>query len=674
LPSPLQNSPLYATFRSNDPSNRILIAPSRDGTDWQGGVEIRQRSGYAACQVFFKGKYWVAFVEEDKTKPPAVCSSEDGVRWSDKRRINESTQNSPALAVYNGRLWIAFIANNNLREVLICSSEDGLNWTRNLSTRQKSYPAPALAAFDGKLWVAYASPTDRQVSVSSSKDGISWSAPIHVGQATPDTPSLAVFDNKLWIASGSVEQSKSPIVSVSSNGTSWSLAVRISSVARSGPSLAVFKNQLWMSYIDNAASNPIIVRSSSNGTQWSHNIAVNQFSPFSVPLFSRLLYQTTVKLKYQIVTVVYSPPGTHGGQSGSQVDYASGSTLGNTISTSSAFKAGVGVTASVGAGPFSVGSEFSYSTTSTDSAAIDVKKDQNRSIKVTGPAKDGINHDHDIFYLWLNPQLEITIDSLNNINCELQVAGPTMTIQYVYGGWLKDPSLLPAGVRKILDNAGLTTEDYAAILATNPFTSGREGLDSDRFLLTTQSFPYIPPISPNDNVPTTTYAQQNVVTKSASHTTQAQYGVGFSVTAGISGPFTASLKVSTSFEWTNVSTSASTKTATQSAAVTIGGPAYGYEGPTDVLVYWDTVFSSFAFAFSEQAASHSGVLSDAEGNPVPFEPVSLSVAGQTLSTFTDPRGEFRFYGAPAGDGEVLVRDRSFGIHVGPGQPPSTLRL
>jgi hypothetical protein len=33
------------------------------------------------------------------------------------------------------------------------------------------------------------------------------------------------------------------------------------------------------------------------------------------------------------------------------------------------------------------------------------------------------------------------------------------------------------------------------------------------------------------------------------------------------------------------------------ASVAVGGPAYGYTGPTNVLVYWDTIYSSFMFAF-----------------------------------------------------------------------------
>jgi hypothetical protein len=110
---------------------------------------------------------------------------------------------------------------------------------------------------------------------------------------------------------------------------------------------------------------------------------------------------------------------------------------------------------------------------------------------------------------------------------------------------------MPPGLKRTLDKAGLTQADYE-ILSTNPFTSGSR-LDSNRFLPTTQSFPYLPPISPNDTPPTFTYTLQNSLARTATKTAQTQYSVGFNVTVGFEGIFSASLKTSKTMEWTNLS-------------------------------------------------------------------------------------------------------------------------
>ena len=107
-----------------------------------------------------------------------------------------------------------------------------------------------------------------------------------------------------------------------------------------------------------------------------------------------------------------------------------------------------------------------------------------------GPATDGIDHDKDRIYLWLKPLLTTTIDPDNNVDWQSGVHGPTMIIQYVEVAWLKTPSLFPPGVKRLLDDAGLTASDYAIILGIDPFASGATVIDQNRFLPTTQSFPY----------------------------------------------------------------------------------------------------------------------------------------------------------------------------------------
>jgi hypothetical protein len=663
--------PLLAAFRSNDEkTKRILVSPSDDGVNWGGGVDTSQRSRNTASQVFFQGKFWGVFIADDDTTELVLCSSTDGLKWSSPKRLGQLSIAAPSLAVFDNQLWIAYVAPKT-EGIRLISSKD---WSKDIRIGQVSSSAPSLAAFDGKLWIAFVDTNfgDR-IFVLSSSNGMDWpDEGIAVGPSSHTAPSLAAFNTKLWVAFRDFDGGL--LVTSSPNGEQWSKSTPIGQSSKAAPFLAVFNSKLWIAFVANNDTNSILVCSSPDGASWSNNSSISQFSPFPVSLFSKLLYSFNVRPKYQLVTVVYAPPGAAGGKSGSQVDYAKGSSLASTISTTDSFKSSVGVKATVGAGAFSLGSEFGYSTTGTDSSSVEVKKSENWDIRVTGPSQDGINHDLDIFYLWLNPLLKVTIDSLNNLTWELDVDGPTMILQYVYAGWLHNPATMPPGLQQVLDKAGLTAEDYQQILSTNPFLSGPVPLDPNRFLPTTQSFPYVPPYSPNDTVPTLTFTQQNTVVRTASHTTDTKYSVGFEVSAGFSGLFSASLKVSTSLEWTNISSKSSSNTATQLATVIVGGPAFTYTGPTDVLVYWDSVFNSFAFTFADQPAAHSGTMMDASGQPVAYEPVTLNSGGHQLSTFTDSRGGFRFYGAAEGEAELAVRGKKVKLQVGAGQPASNLTL
>ena len=84
--------------------------------------------------------------------------------------------------------------------------------------------------------------------------------------------------------------------------------------------------------------------------------------------------------------------------------------------------------------------------------------------------------------------------------------GPTMLIQHVYVSWLKNPSSMPAGLKRQLDAAGLKQYDYSQILALNPFANGAGPIDQNRYWPLKQSFPYEPPLTASDPVPTETYA------------------------------------------------------------------------------------------------------------------------------------------------------------------------
>jgi len=403
----------------------------------------------------------------------------------------------------------------------------------------------------------------------------------------------------------------------------------------------------------------------------------------------------TVQPAYYLLTLLYAPPGTNGGKSSSGVDYSSGSSTGTTTTTTSSYKTSLNVSASltipgtpaqpagapgqpaVGAqpSPGSLGAQFSSSTTQTDKTSVDIKKSESVDYKIQGPGEDGINHDHDMFLLMLNPLVYVNVYPGNNVLWNMGVNGEVMNIQLVYVNWLKSPDTMPPGVKQQLDAAGLTTADYAQILSTNPFASGATSIDPNRFLATTQTWPYEPPDTAGDPPFTSSPTFQNTVTVTNTQTTQQQYAVSASVSAGFNLLiFQASLKVTTSWQWTNTNSLGITTISSQSATASIGGPAFGYTGPTDVLVYWDTLYNSFMFAFPTESPAAVGTLLDSAGNPVANQAVTLTAGGQTFKTLTNSKGQYRFYGAPAGNGSLAVGGQNVAVTVGAGATPSTTQL
>jgi hypothetical protein len=308
----------------------------------------------------------------------------------------------------------------------------------------------------------------------------------------------------------------------------------------------------------------------------------------------------TARPKYYILTVLYAPPGTTGGNksagpSNSLVDYGSSSTTGTTTTIASSVKAGFNLQI----GPSKdEGLQFGFSQNTTDSSSILIQKAVTFDIKIPGPATDGIDHNHDVFALLLNPLLMVSEFPGNNVQVAMGVDGPTMNIQYVYAGWLNGAQAMAPGVLSQLEAAGLDDEDYQQILSTNPFQSG-SAVDTDRFIALPESFAYEPPYSATDAPWVATYTVQNTTT--STNTVTVEYDVTLSASDPIIDKI---LTVGDSVTWTNTNTTTTTDTTMESATVTVGGPSFGYpntspstSGPTSILVYWDSVYHSYAFVF-----------------------------------------------------------------------------
>ena len=149
------------------------------------------------------------------------------------------------------------------------------------------------------------------------------------------------------------------------------------------------------------------------------------------------------------------------------------------------------------------------------------------------------------------------------------------------------------GVLSQLEAAGLDpATDYWQILSTNPFQSGSTAIDTDRFVALPESFAYEPPYKKGDAPWVATYTVQNTTT--STNTVTVEYDVTLSASAPIIDKI---FTLGDSVTWTNTNTTMTTDTTTETATVTVGGPSFGYTGPTNILVYWDLVYHSFMFAF-----------------------------------------------------------------------------
>ena len=362
--------------------------------------------------------------------------------------------------------------------------------------------------------------------------------------------------------------------------------------------------------------------------------------------------------KYKVLTVVYSPPGTQGGGSTSSVKYGSGSTWGSTSSAKNTFKQQYTATVSATGGFLgeSTGSLiFGYGRSSTDSTATEIKKTASTQISLGGPSVDGIDHNRDQIWLWLNPKLRVSLPTQNAIEWKLDSSEP-MDIQYVYVGHLKDPSQMPPGVAQRLAAYGITTADYAEILEANPFANGPIPINTARYVSLNTTFPYEPPYAPGDPVPTLNFTATYSSTDTSGSEVANEYKTGVTWEGGLDfiSLVSAKLKVANEWTWTDTKSLSTDTGTTESASVTVGGPAFGYTGPTDMGVYYDILYKSFLFVPYEGGPSVQGWIYSRSNLEVAGKEVRLVANGVTYRTFAGADGEFRFHGTPTGSVQLRV--------------------
>jgi hypothetical protein len=203
--------------------------------------------------------------------------------------------------------------------------------------------------------------------------------------------------------------------------------------------------------------------------------------------------------KYQIVGVIYAPPGSR-----SSVSYTNSDLVNSTVTTKNSYASGyrVGVTTNLSAqlaawkfGSLDTSTQrsttWSQATTTTDSSAVTVQKQTGyQNGPFPGPVCDycGVDHDYDVILVWLNPVQLLTLTNGGVVQPNgygfSSLDQPGMDIYQVYAGELNGD--LP--VRQSTTNAfarswasttnfnyntgstpGLTAQDKVNVLLTDPF-------------------------------------------------------------------------------------------------------------------------------------------------------------------------------------------------------------
>jgi hypothetical protein len=303
---------------------------------------------------------------------------------------------------------------------------------------------------------------------------------------------------------------------------------------------------------------------------------------------------------------------------------------------------------------------FDYASKTTDIQSYDIKQSTTSSIPRNGPGQDGINHDEDAIYLLLKPKINL---SLSSSAIEWTFGDNSQShIQYVSVGELNGHLPWRAGVLAQLHGAGITPADYPNILASDPLANGAATLDPARFVPMNTMFPYEPPLTPNDPVIPINTTISSSTTSTTGTATEDTYKVGLTLSgsAGFLGMEKGTFKASDTWAWTNSSSASTSSGSTQSASLTIGGPSFGYTGVTEVAVYRDTVYNTFAFvlvppdtlevALRGTVLNSSRAAAPATGEGVTSCPraagceVILTDNGIDHRTFTNSLGQYVFYG------------------------------
>jgi len=304
--------------------------------------------------------------------------------------------------------------------------------------------------------------------------------------------------------------------------------------------------------------------------------------------------------KYSVLTVIYAPPGSTASSTPSSVTYGTESSISTTTSTTCEFGSSASVSASAdleGSGA-DADSTISVSNASTNSVEVSVSTSQAVTVSATS-TEDGIDHNNDQFYIWVNPTVTVVYDPYGNtVWGPTVVAGQPIVSYYLTLGAINTPDVMTSTdptVQMLISQYGFVQTDFEQICALNPFSTNPPTATTARFTFIT-SFPF-EPASPGDS----NLVGQEITLESSTTTTNTteqstSLEVGITASAGLEG---VGISTSASWEWTYTTEQSSSSGTTQTASAYVVGPGSTYTGPEEIYVYIDSVYQTFMFSSTQ---------------------------------------------------------------------------
>jgi hypothetical protein len=133
----------------------------------------------------------------------------------------------------------------------------------------------------------------------------------------------------------------------------------------------------------------------------------------SAAAYGQTIYTVPLLPKYQVLAVVYAPPG-----SASSVTYSDSVSVGtaNSFTLTNSFNYSTSSSTTAGISLFGIGVSTTntntqgWGTTNQSSSSLAIQTTQGNSVATAGPVSSalGVNHDNDIIYIWLNPVVMTT--------------------------------------------------------------------------------------------------------------------------------------------------------------------------------------------------------------------------------------------------------------------------
>jgi hypothetical protein len=372
---------------------------------------------------------------------------------------------------------------------------------------------------------------------------------------------------------------------------------------------------------------------------------------------------TSVDPYYKILSIIYAAPGN-----ASSVGYTNSTSNGTTSSVSTNFSVGTATTFSFGFSKlFSAGITYGFSTSSGNTNAFQEVFTNGVSLNNAGPnsGPNTVNHNEDLFVLWLNPEITVNgpsyslndqslngqvepFDPLEVFASEIQLtplgstAVTTSHLNHQFDsntgnndlpgmaglcasvtGSAANPIFVAEYANNsctLADQCGCTANDFASLMAADPFLSGNpnvtpnattatspENYDASGTLCNSDPqasdncrFVLVPcsgtscilsgPSQPGGNHESNGFVQTDATTSTETFTTSTMESTGYTVKVGLAlGP---SVQNTTTFTFTD----------SQSVGA-INGVSnqlqYGLNSSTpgcsqDVIVYEDTVYHTYA--------------------------------------------------------------------------------